>query len=409
MALRSLIAALSLVFVAGWATQGCSTNAQKIEPETRGKRGESCLARNDCAAGLACLNGICAKNEFNIAVEAKQCTRVECDKTDDCCGGKATEAPAKCAGRDEICESSQLPGCTPTSCTTANEATVCGEGTCRMGSCSGGLSAGTACETVADCPKDTCNLTTGVCTLSGSTCASDAACPYNSSILSCLGRSCNCINPLYNASDPICADEDCLDICLLRCEDHLCVEDHSCKTDSECIGLGLNICEDGRCVECAVKADCDADADETCEAGFCKKPCKYNEECPLFYACTDGDCVYAGCEDDRDCILAASRNLPVDGEGQAAVAGGPDDPRLYKCLESDSDPKYKTCKIPCENDGSCGQFEVCDAGYCKFVGCETDEQCRNYLGIANQATTDARPYVPQARCELPPGAAEAAK
>src|SRR5690349_10817941 len=103
MALRSLIAALSLVFVAGWSVQGCSTNAHKIEPETRGKRGKSCLARNDCAAGLACINGICAKNEFNISVTAKQCTRVECDTTDDCCGGKATEAPTKCDGRNEIC------------------------------------------------------------------------------------------------------------------------------------------------------------------------------------------------------------------------------------------------------------------------------------------------------------------
>ena len=175
------------------------------------------------------------------------------------------------------------------------------------------------------------------------------------------------------------------------------------------MALGLQVCDGTRCVECINKNDCDADAEETCEDGFCKKPCKYNEECPLFYECSEGDCVYSGCHDDRECILAASRNVQVDGEGQAAVAGSPDDPRLYKCLASDSDPDHKICKIPCENDGSCGQFQVCDAGYCRFVGCDTHEQCRNYLGIANQATTDAKPYVPQARCELPPGEKEPAK
>src|SRR6185295_394472 len=104
MGLRSLIAAVSLVAVSALAMQGCSKDAQKIQPDTQGKRGESCLARNDCDKGLACLNGVCSLNEFNIDVSAKQCTRVECDTTEDCCGSKATEAPAKCSGRDEICD-----------------------------------------------------------------------------------------------------------------------------------------------------------------------------------------------------------------------------------------------------------------------------------------------------------------
>lgn len=410
MGMRSLIAALSLVFVAGWATQGCSTNAQKIEPETRGKRGESCLARNDCDSGLACLNGICAKNEFNIDVAVKQCTRVECKETEDCCGGKSTEAPDKCQGRNEICDSAnqRFPNCvTGATCTDATAADICGAGTCMPGMCLGAGQVGNTCEVASDCPANTCVIpvgeTLGTCSLSGATCTSASGC----TMPTCSNRTCNCINPVYDPNDPICFDEDCTDICLLRCEDSLCVEDKSCKTDSDCLALGLQICDGGRCVECLKKTDCDVDAEETCEDGFCKKPCKYNEECPLFYACNDGDCVYNGCEDDRDCILAASRNVQVDGEGQAAVAGSPDDPRLYKCLASDSDPDHKTCKIPCENDGSCGQFQVCDAGYCKFVGCETDEQCRNYLGIANQATTDAKPYVPQAKCELPPGAEKA--
>lgn len=398
-----------MVFVAGWSLQGCSTNAQKIEPETRGKRGESCLARNDCSSGLACINGMCAKNEFNISVTAKQCTRVECAEIEDCCGSKATEAPAKCEGRNEICDpaNQRFPDCVATICTTANEATVCGQGTCQPGSCTGGTSPGTACETAADCPKDTCNLITGFCTVNTIySCTSDLQCP--GATASCSTRTCNCVNPVFDPSDPICTDEECEDVCLLRCEDSLCVEDQSCKTDTECLALGLQICDGGRCVECTDKTECDEDADETCEDGFCKKPCKYNEECPLFHECnSQGDCEYSGCHDDRECILAASRGVVVDGEGQAAVEGGTDDPRLYQCLASDSDPDHKTCKIPCENDGSCGQFQVCDDGYCKFVGCDSDEQCRNYLGIANQVTSDTKPFVAQAKCVDPIEAASA--
>ena len=99
--------------------------------------------------------------------------------------------------------------------------------------------------------------------------------------------------------------------------------------------------------------------------------------------------------------MAASRGLQGVGGTSNAQAAGADDPRLYKCLASDADPKHKTCKIPCENDGSCGQFQVCDEGYCKFVGCDSDEQCRNYLGIANQMTSEIKPYVAKAKCVDP--------
>src|SRR5689334_21789709 len=102
MGMRSLLAvvcALSLT-----AVFGCSKDeAQKVQPETRGKRGENCQARNDCEAGLACLNQICAKNEFDVGVAVKQCDRIECEDTSDCCGNKPTEAPAKCANRDVVC------------------------------------------------------------------------------------------------------------------------------------------------------------------------------------------------------------------------------------------------------------------------------------------------------------------
>jgi hypothetical protein len=390
--LGAVFVALAFVFV------GCSTDkAQKVEPETRGKRGERCMARNDCDSGLACLNGVCAKNEFDIDVTAKQCDRIECSEDTDCCGDRPTSAPAKCKNRDLICDSSnaQLPGCVATSCAATG---VCqGGGTCGAGTCN--LVGGT-CMDASDC-LDTCDATLHCTKNPTAVCAVDSDCPYYQYNVSaaCNNRICNCQNPAYDPSDPICSDSDCEDICLLRCQDELCLKDNSCETASDCVAVGLPICDDGRCVECTEDDECDEDANETCEKGRCEKPCEHDEECGLFEMCDNGDCVYVGCNDDKECILAAARGLDgVGGTNGTGISTGGDDPRLFKCLPSEADPKINTCKIPCENDGSCGQFQVCDAGYCKFIGCETDEQCRAYLGIANQQTSEAKPYVATARC-----------
>ena len=404
MGLRSLIALVSLLSV--FSFTGCSKDAQKVAPETRGKRGESCLARNDCDTGLACLGNICAKNEFNVSVTAKQCVRSECKEDTDCCGDRATEAPAKCKNRNAICDAAtqRIPGCITTTCMTDD---TCNGGVCGMGSCSGIGQIGTQCTAATDCKRDTC--VAGTCSISFNTCtvATQATdCTYYNTPPTCTNRICNCQNPLYDPNDPICSDPDCEDICLLRCTDSLCLEDKSCKTDTECLAVGLTTCDGGRCVECTIDKDCDVKNDETCEKGLCHKPCKLNEECGLFEECSKGDCVYVGCKSDRECILATSRSQVGNGTGgtagaQQSISGG-DDPRLFKCLPTEVGSKINSCKIPCENDGSCGQFQACDKGFCKFVGCETDDECRAYLGISNQMTSDTKPYVTTATCEDTP-------
>jgi hypothetical protein len=208
-------------------------------------------------------------------------------------------------------------------------------------------------------------------------------------------RLCNCANPAYDPSDPICADQDCQDLCELSCQDELCLKDNSCDKDADCLALGLQSCVDGSCVQCTVDDDCDTTKDETCVEGVCKKPCTANEECPAFDECQKGECVYVGCQSDRECILAASGSL-TPGSG---VSSSSEDARLLKCLPSEADPDLKTCKIPCENDGSCGsEFDVCDNGYCKFIGCESDEECRAYFGLQNQMTSELKPFVPKAVC-----------
>lgn len=395
MGLRAVVGLAAVVF--GFAFVGCSKDPQKIVPDTRGKRGERCQARNDCESGLACLNNICSKNEFAIDVTPKQCDRVECETTKDCCGDKRLEAPDECKGRDVICDQPNIPGCVATTC--VSEAS-CGGAPC-MGTCVGTGQLSTLCETVADCPTitNTCTIigaaTSGTCSATGVFCDETTPCVVPTA--TCSAKSCRCQNPAYKPNDPICTNEDCVDICLLRCdeESQLCLTDTSCKVDADCLATGQRLCADERCVECIQDEDCDEDAGESCTNGACKKPCEANEECPLFNECQDGECKYVGCHSDRECVLAASGG---DDGGEPTPGETGDDPRLFRCLESDVEEGVKVCKIPCENDGSCGQFQVCDDGFCKFVGCETDEECRGYLGITNQMTTETRPFVPKAVC-----------
>jgi hypothetical protein len=392
---RSLIALLSVVSL--FSLVGCSKDPTKVEPETRGKRGENCQARNDCQSGLACLNGICGTNEFSITVAVKQCDRIECATTTDCCGDKLTEAPAKCNARAATCSTPTFPGCsTATTCTSDAS---CGQGTCRPaaanGTCSGNPNLGSStCQTAANC-QDLC--VDDVCSLSSGVCVEDTDCLYYSATTpTCVkpARTCNCTNPDYNPSAEICSDPECLDICTLRCDAERCVQDRSCDDDTDC-SAAAPFCSEEQCVQCTVDEDC-GDG-KSCDAGVCHSRCKHNEECSAFYECNEGsgECEYAGCKSDRECILAATG---VNQPDQSVATPSGEDPRLLKCLPSEAEPNLKICKIPCENDGSCGAQSVCDAGFCKFIGCETNEDCRAYLGLVNQMPTTARPFVPTAVC-----------
>ncbi|MET0793722.1 MAG: hypothetical protein ABW061_19540, partial [Polyangiaceae bacterium] len=387
MGVRSLFVLLSVVSLFSFV--GCSKDPTKVEPETRGQRGENCQARNDCQTGLACLNGICGINEFSVGVAVKQCDRVECATTDDCCGDKPTEVPTKCNARATTCTST-FPGCSATQVCTSDAA--CGDegGSCRpaatVGTCSTGTLAGLSCETATDC-QDLCE--TDTCSYSLIACTEDTDCTYYSTVTpTCTkpSRTCNCTNPDYNPSAAICSDPDCTDLCTLRCDDERCVPDLSCKNDGDC-STGAPFCLDEQCVQC--KGDDDCGDGKSCDTGICHARCKHNEECSAFYECNvdSGECEYAGCKSDRECILAATGSQT---SGAASTPSG-EDPRLLKCLPSEADPTFKTCKIPCENDGSCGAQSVCDGGYCKFIGCETNEDCRAYLGLVGQVPTPARP------------------
>ncbi|HVZ30783.1 MAG TPA: hypothetical protein VG963_00070, partial [Polyangiaceae bacterium] len=238
---------------------------------------------------------------------------------------------------------------------------------------------------------DTC--VGNLCVKSGFSCSTDTDCSGT-----CGSRYCSCANPQYNPSNSICTDPDCTNICTLRCSNERCVTDTSCQVDSDCTTTGKRICNEGNCVQCIEDDQCNTAQGEQCRSNVCKKPCVADEQCPLFQSCQDGDCVATGCKSDRECILAANGQTSQSNNSVSSITSSTD-ARLSKCLPSDADPTINTCKIPCQNDGACGsQFQICDSGYCRFIGCDTDDECRAYLGIANEVQSDSQPYITRAVC-----------
>ncbi len=378
---------------------------EPIKEEQKGQRGSSCDSASDCEdglscivtdncpAGVACANKSCQPSNFDIIGTGKQCQLKECESELDCCGELPTEAPEKCAGRENICFRPSAPGCVVQACT---EDAECGGGRCT-GICTYDQE---DCTVPTDCAPNTCVFaagsggsgsggnasggdssggsgnTTGTCSLTGQTCISDANCSTNS----CSSVYCRCENPDYDPEDPICEDEDCEGICGFTCEGERCVVDTSCSVDEDCISQVAPYCDEGACVECKTNDDCD---DEECIGGHCGPVCESDTECGLFESCKNNECVYVGCQTDRECILSA-----VSSEGQ--------DPRLFECFVEDG---IGTCRFPCEIDAQCPTTQVCLDGLCEYIGCETDAECKTIAGLHNQPLpTEERPWSITARC-----------
>ena len=91
-----------------------------------------------------------------------------------------------------------------------------------------------------------------------------------------------------------------------------------------------------------------------------------NEQCALLEECQNGSCVQVGCSSDRECAF-------VLGDSRAT------------CKDS-------VCQVPCAQDADCARelgtqsFQICDNGVCRFVGCNSDTECRAYLGLENETS-----------------------
>lgn len=387
--LKFLLAALLVFSLA----MGCKkkVKTQTVAPAAAGERGTSCQAKNDCGPNLSCITGVCQPADFDLSSTGKECYRVECEETEDCCGDKPLNAPTKCRRRSQVCTPT-VAGC-PTG-TTCTDTAACGGGTCAGLYCS---STFLSCATTDNCEQDECDFGligaggagTGTCTLSGLTCTSNAQCTLTNQ---CTGTGiCNCNNPNYDPLDPICTDADCDNICERVCQNELCVLDTSCELDTDCPPT-TPLCEmtaqgSMACVECASDTDCQTvadledDADE-CRQGFCVTPCKGDAECPALHACDAGTCTYVGCRTNRECILA---RLAVE----------PGDPRLSRC---DIENGIGTCKIECEIDAHCQLDQICVGGACEYIGCSSNDECKSILNLHNLVSSTDRPWIPEGEC-----------
>jgi hypothetical protein len=107
----------------------------------------------------------------------------------------------------------------------------------------------------------------------------------------------------------------------------------------------------------------------------CMQRCTTVSECgspatpaysPDNYACTEGFCIYAGCNSDSEC---------VDSVGSG-----------YGC-DFSSSPAY--CQPRCASASECGQptmpaytseHYACTGGFCVYTGCRSDAECVDTLG-----------------------------
>lgn len=140
--------------------------------------------------------------------------------------------------------------------------------------------------------------------------------------------------------------------CREGCRENRCIP--TCATDADCFG---GSCMAGTCVNCVTDTDCFEGA--VCRSGACVEACASNADCPYFHSCEAGECVETGCITDRECIAFTDnpRAVCVDGE----------------------------CSAPCESDAQCNlggyQFQSCEGGQCRYIGCQTDEECRIFLDV----------------------------
>ncbi len=251
---------------------------------------------------------------------------------------------------------------------------LCIQQTCTAGGVDvGSGQLGETCTAPTDCAADlacvsgVCIRETSTLTPTGKDCYA-VECEAKDDCCASFTPSPNC--PTYQmdcmAEPTACATYHLLCECNRDCVEGRCEDTPlQCASNDECVSFVAPFCVAGACHECAVATDCTGDA-SLCVDGECQGPCTTDEACPLFQACQGGKCVEVGCQSDKECAFYL-------GDDRAT------------CVDA-------ACGVPCDADWQCSpepgvlSLDVCLAGVCTFVGCETDAECRAYLGLANESS-----------------------
>jgi hypothetical protein len=259
--------ASSVLIAAFVAVYGCS----KDDPSTRAsQKGEACTVTNDCTGGLACVPvpggavSICTVATFQISQTAKECALIQCTTADDCCG----TPPSSCPNLLNLCAADA------------------------------GSSSITACqqyELLCKCDTKKVDCEASKCV---NKCTTDTECTLNGTGRKCAGGKC-----VQCAGDTDCTNGQ-------QCLSGVCQS--PCESDGDC--AGFDRCTAGKCIEsgCQTDRECVAstrNVEATCGTdGKCIVPCQTDLECGnpksySFFSCIQNQCVYTGCQSDKDCRL----------------------------------------------------------------------------------------------------------
>lgn len=253
------------------ALTNCGDDESKTEPIRGARKGEACQTTNDCADGLSCAptgsggTTVCVLSSFTVAQTAKECAITECTVATDCCGPPSTT----CNNLLQQCAALQDAGASQpiATCVQYEQLCQCSRLECENNKCV------TKCQTNSDCASSGRICAGGKCVQ----CASDDQCGSGGT-LKCVSGECK---------GPCQGDGDCPGF--QRCAGGQCT-DGACQTSRECVAFTRN-----------VEATCGTD-------GKCIVPCTNDLECGnpknfRFYSCVGGQCLFLGCDTDKDCRL----------------------------------------------------------------------------------------------------------
>jgi hypothetical protein len=313
------------------ATSMGSGGAGSGGPELGGP-GETCALTSDCAEGLRCLPqspyegnssvGVCTPVDSGLKPTGKTCGH-ECAEASDCCELPLLEQTAtgasSCSDLAELV--ANIPNC---DAATGPNGVIC-------------LAYSAYCDD--QCGKNTWSCEAGACVYTAKctkTTQVIGGCPAytrgGNPIPSCDTKTSRCTVPAAVVAG--------------------CAKDADCDKGLTVADFPADTCSKGEC---------------TCHAatGACYRKCSEDLDCRVGYHCDDTKslCVPLGaCTSDSYCVTQKGDVRAVCSEG--------------------------VCTVPCEHDIDCnpnglrnGFFsQLCDAGSCVPVGCDTNDECGGYAG-----------------------------